>query len=198
MAFTNVWYNTAINEKLVNIVEEEILEFDSKFEQARVVGGFNLDKRDSKTSWLPENHWIAGLCYHYVLLANKENFLYDIEGFHSGAMQYTSYTEDEYYGWHIDGDITSLPNLPENIHERYIVQNSEKIRKLSVILQLSDPDEYEGGEVQLMTEDGSTFFVPKTRGTIVVFDSRTKHRVKKVISGQRKSIVGWVLGPRWK
>jgi len=49
-----------------------------------------------------------------------------------------------------------------------------------------------------MSSDGKTLFVPKTRGTVVVFDSRTPHRVKKVFSGHRKSIVGWICGPRWK
>ena len=78
------------------------------------------------------------------------------------------------------------------------VENSQKIRKLSLILQLSDPDDYEGGEVQFMNSSGKSFFAPKTRGTILVFDSRTMHRVKKVTSGNRKSIVAWVEGPRWK
>ena len=32
-------------------------------------------------------------------------------------------------------------------------------------------------------------------GTIVLFDSRTQHRVHKVRKGVRKSIVGWCVGP---
>ena len=39
---------------------------------------------------------------------------------------------------------------------------------------------------------------PKQRGTMIVFDSRVRHRVRKIKSGTRKSIVGWVVGPRWK
>ena len=38
----------------------------------------------------------------------------------------------------------------------------------------------------------------KEKGTIIIFDSRMRHRVRKVKSGTRKSIVGWVEGPRWK
>ena len=45
---------------------------------------------------------------------------------------------------------------------------------------------------------GERYFAPKQKGTLIVFDSRTKHRVRTVKSGLRKSLVGWVVGPRWK
>ena len=52
--------------------------------------------------------------------------------------------------------------------------------------------------MQLLDEMGNSYFVPRKRGTIVLFDSRTMHRVLKVKKGVRKSIVGWTVGPRWK
>ena len=70
--------------------------------------------------------------------------------------------------------------------------------KLSFSLQLSDPDDYEGGNFQLIDESGKLYVAPRKRGTIILFDSRTQHRVLKVKKGRRKSIVGWVVGPRWK
>ena len=45
---------------------------------------------------------------------------------------------------------------------------------------------------------GKSYIIPRQRGTIVLFDSRTSHRVLKVTKGTRRSIVGWVVGPRWK
>ena len=72
------------------------------------------------------------------------------------------------------------------------------IRKLSFSLQLSDPDDYEGGNVEFIDDSDKNFIGPRQRGTIILFDSRTKHRVNKVTKGVRRSIVGWVLGPRWK
>ena len=72
------------------------------------------------------------------------------------------------------------------------------VRKLSFALQLSDPDDYEGGNVQIMDETEKSYVVPRKRGTIVLFDSRSRHRVCKVTKGIRKSLVGWVVGPRWK
>ena len=80
----------------------------------------------------------------------------------------------------------------------FVNENIEMVRKLSFAMQLSDPDDYEGGNVQLLDEAGNSYIVPRKRGTIVLFDSRTQHRVLKVTKGTRKSIVGWTVGPRWK
>ena len=76
-------------------------------------------------------------------------------------------------------------------------ENIELVRKLSFSLQLSDPDSYSGGNVQIMDDSGASHIVPRKRGTIVLFDSRAQHRVLKVTKGQRRSIVGWVVGRRW-
>ena len=65
-------------------------------------------------------------------------------------------------------------------------------------MQLSDPDDYEGGNVQLLDEGNNSYFAPRKRGTMIFFDSRTQHRVLKVTKGVRKSLVGWVCGPRWR
>lgn len=198
MAFDCAWYFTSLPEDLVNVLENDISTFDETFESAVTLSGSNLKIRDSKTTWIPETHWISGLCYHYVLLANRTNFRYDITGIDKGLLQYTSYSEGEYYGWHQDSGVPSLATIGDDERENFITTNSERVRKLSFILQLSDPDEYTGGEVQLMRADNSSYFLPKTRGTFAVFDSRIMHRVKKVHSGTRKSLVGWIVGPRWK
>jgi PKHD-type hydroxylase len=47
-----------------------------------------------------------------------------------------------------------------------------------------------------MDNAGKLYFAPKQRGAIIFFDSRTPHRVRKIKSGMRKSLVGWVVGPR--
>ena len=198
MANPLIWYSTGISKELVDLIEKDLNELNKNLEQAKTFGGITLEKRDSRTSWIPSQHWTVGLSYHYVLRANRENFLYDITGFDGESMQYTSYEKGEYYGWHNDASIEVSFKPTENRQENFVVTNSEQIRKLSFILQLSDPDDYEGGEIQFMNNDSTTFFAPKTRGTVVVFDSRLQHRVKKIISGHRKSIVGWVVGPRWK
>ena len=85
----------------------------------------------------------------------------------------------------------------ENAHD-FVTRETETIRKLSFSLQLSDGDEYEGGQFQLLDECGKIYTAPKKRGTLILFDARASHRVRKVRNGTRKSIVGWIVGPRWK
>lgn len=60
-------------------------------------------------------------------------------------------------------------------------------------MQLSDSDEYEGGELQLLDQNKNSFIMPKERGSMIVFDSRLSHRVRKIKSGIRKSIVCWAV-----
>ena len=119
-------------------------------------------------------------------------------------VQYTRYGEGQFYGWHNDAGLATqykpvaVGNREQGRAQDFLNENLELVRKLSFAMQLSDPDDYEGGNVQLLDEMGKSYFVPRKRGTIVLFDSRTMHRVQKVKKGVRKSIVGWTVGPRWK
>ena len=93
-----------------------------------------------------------------------------------------------------DNVLTSADNHGENI----AILNGEYIRKLSFSIQLSDPEDYEGGELEFNVNNEERFFAPNKKGTVIIFDSRIQHRVLEVKSGVRKSLVGWVVGPRWK
>ena len=64
-------------------------------------------------------------------------------------------------------------------------------------MQLSSPDEYEGGEMQFMINQ-NIITAPKEKGTAIIFPSFALHRVTKVTSGSRKSIVGWIAGPPYR
>ena len=206
MAYQSVWHFTNLPEKVVEILEKDLCnEFDPYMEDSRLVGDvLNKDKRSSKNSWVPSNHWLGGFIWHYVERANRENFCYDIRNIDGESLQYTKYGEGEYYGWHNDAGISSQykpiskGNRGTELVQDFINEKGELVRKLSVVLQLSDSNEYEGGNLQLLDENGNTYFAPRKRGTIIIFDSRTQHRVLKVTKGTRKSVVGWVVGPRWR
>ena len=75
---------------------------------------------------------------------------------------------------------------------------ADHTRKLSFSLQLSDPNTYTGGHLQLLPPNDQLTTANLDLGSLIIFDSRTKHRVTKIKSGQRKSLVGWIIGPRWK
>jgi len=185
--FDMYWFNTGLPKEMVDIIEKEIKEtFDvseNTMDYGSAGGEINLDIRKSKIKFIPASTWIGALCYYFISLANEDNFNYDIKYFDGDGIQYTSYSEGEYYNWHND---SSKPD-PNGI-----------IRKLSFTLQLSDPSEYEGGEVQILSSATNELItIPKERGVITVFDSSLRHRVKKIKSGCRKSLVGWVMGPRF-
>ena len=120
------------------------------------------------------------------------------------SLQYTRYTAGQYYNWHNDAGLqtqykpVSSGNRETGLANDFVNENIEMVRKLSFALQLSDPDDYEGGNVQLLDEGSKNYFAPRKRGTMILFDSRTQHRVLPVKKGIRKSIVGWTVGPRWK
>ena len=205
MAFQAIWYFSDLPEKIIETIEEDLTDkFQEQMGDSKLMGdALNRDKRNSKNAWVPTTHWTAGLVWHYVERANRENFLYDIRNIDGESMQFTQYGIGEFYGWHNDAGISgqykpvSVGNHHEGRAQDYLNENLELVRKLSFVVQLSDPDDYEGGNLQLLAEDGKSYFAPRKRGTVIVFDSRTQHRVLKVTKGVRKSLVGWVVGKRW-
>jgi predicted 2-oxoglutarate/Fe(II)-dependent dioxygenase YbiX len=56
---------------------------------------------------------------------------------------------------------------------------------LSAIVQLSDPAGYEGAAVQLDVGGGVVVEVPRGRGTVAVFPSSLRHRVRLLTRGER-------------
>lgn len=210
MALQSVWFFTGLPSDIINSLEKDLEKhFDDMGDSKLINDVLDKDIRKSKNTWIPTTHWITGWLWHYVQAANRNNFLYDISYIESESMQYARYGVGEYYHWHSD---TSIPvqykpqiqtsakesTTDDNyLRERAAIEN-ELVRKISFSLQLSDPDDYEGGNIQFIDESNQNYIAPRQKGSLIIFDSRTKHRVCKVRSGVRKSIVGWVVGPRWK
>jgi hypothetical protein len=205
MAFLTTWYQTDLPKDIIDSVVESAAKFDPAAQESRLHGD-SVDKiiRDSKNAWIPTTHWIGGFLWHYIQRGNRENFCYDLTCIDGESIQYTQYGEGQFYDWHIDAGIDTAykPQLVAssgtNLSQDQVTINGEYVRKLSFALQLSDPEDYTGGEVQFLDNGRNTYFAPKQRGTLMLFDSRTPHRVRKVKSGMRKSLVGWVVGPRWR
>ena len=207
MAYQVMWYYTDIPQKIVDCIEEDLaITYDKNLEESKLVGD-NLDtkRRNSKNAWIPTTHWVSGFIWHYVQKSNRENFLFDLTNIDGETMQYTRYDVGDFYNWHNDASIgvsykpKSSDNLDhQSVVDDFVTTSCEKIRKISFIMQLSDAEDYEGGNVQFLDDNKRSFFAPRKKGTIILFDSRTQHRVLKVTKGVRKSLVGWTVGPRWK
>ena len=192
MANTCCWYETRIPESLMKSLLDDLDRIDENIFIKSEVNPHDSEVKDSvrksQHCWIPSTHWIGGFLWHYIRMANKDNFLYDISDIENNMIQYTQYNKGDFYKWHTDMDICDI-NEPDQL-----------VRKLSFTLQLTNEDEYTGGNLEFADFDDSTyrFLVPKSRGTVIVFDSRTPHRVTPVESGIRKSLVGWVVGKRWR
>ena len=154
-----------------------------------------LQKRDSYITWLNEE-WIYKEIRPYVHRANKlAGWNFDIVD--SEPCQFTIYNEGQYYGWHTDSSGWYYEKEKQN----------GLIRKLSVTVSLSDPEDYEGGILEFDTRihdepDSKSNIVPckqiLPKGSICVFPSFTHHRVSPVTKGKRLSLVQWNLGPEWR
>ena len=190
---------------IIDILENDISEYNLQTDTSLLIND-KVDKkiRNSNNAWIPESHWIAGWLWYYVERVNRGNFCYDILDIDSGTLQYTHYGPGQFYNWHRDDDIDRMYTPKEKIQSNsniggdQLAIQGEMVRKLSFSLQLSAPEDYRGGELEFIDNMNKPFLAPKQRGTMIVFDSRVRHRVRKVKSGLRKSIVGWVMGPRWK
>jgi predicted 2-oxoglutarate/Fe(II)-dependent dioxygenase YbiX len=204
MAFQSVWYETELPSEIVTILEKTL---EEKSVVGEGGGGVVNEKiRKAKNAWLPSTHWISGFIMHFVNLANTQNFCYDLTGLDGQTAQYTIYDKGEFYNWHCDQGVSTFYKPESNQvhgHDDKLLKDklsvdSELVRKLSFSLQLSNDEDYKGGELQIMDEADSIYEVPKKKGLLVCFDSRARHRVNKITSGRRKSLVGWVVGPRWR
>lgn len=181
----NYYYFTDVftQEELVRIIE--IGEKLPK-QKATTVGSdqesVDSEYRLSEISWIGDNNeteWIYRRISDYAKIANQEMWNFDIWGYQD-ALQYTKYFGNGgHYDWHAD--------LGPGISNR----------KLSCVLQLSTPEEYEGGDLQ-MNPGGAITSVPKGLGVLCFFPSFLLHRVTPLSSGTRKSLVTWLCGANFR
>jgi PKHD-type hydroxylase len=174
------WFENGFSSNEVDTILETTKNYE--FQQATFISGNSKDIRDSSIKWLtPDNNttWIYDRLMNFVSEANSL-WKFDI---HSvlDDIQYTEYRGGGgHYDWHID-----------------IGPNSISHRKISVIVQLSNPSEYNGGILEINT--GSNIKqTSNKKGAVIVFPSFLQHRVTPVSSGLRKSLVLWAGGGHYK
>ena len=175
------WFHGAFNDAELDAIIR--IGESLKVDQARISGDLvNSDYRDSQTSWLFPNEmtgWIFERLTGAILQTNAQWFRFDLTGLYQG-LQFTKYeAPTQHYTWHQDSGPTC------------------GIRKLSMSLQLSDPDDYEGGDLEFMIGAEPGKFERK-RGLMAFFPSWTLHRVTPVTKGTRYSLVAWVSGPPFR
>ncbi|MBO6703680.1 MAG: 2OG-Fe(II) oxygenase [Pseudomonadales bacterium] len=173
------------------------LGLDQPVDEGLVSGGASSDVEKRKdhllrkagVAWISpsdDNLWVFDKLSEIIHRANK-TYQYDLQGFTEDA-QFTCYDRvGDFYDWHQDG-----------------LEGELAVRKLSVVVQLSDAHDYEGADLELFGLSCEQEVADAWRqdlrrqGSAVVFPAFEYHRVRPLISGKRYSLVCWIGGPPFK
>jgi PKHD-type hydroxylase len=147
--------------------------------------------RRAQVAWLApdgESAWVYDKLTKLALRANRV-YGFDLSAFVED-LQYTVYDEPgAFYTWHQDG-----------------LDGEVATRKLSLVVQLSHPGDYEGADLEFLdvVEDYSPaersrwLRASRARGTVIAFPAFEYHRVSPLVAGVRRSLVCWVGGPPFR
>ncbi len=124
--------------------------------------------------------WLYERIWDLAQDANRRGFGVDISGV-EGNIQLARYdgSDEGFYDWHTD------------------FAGYRPLRKISISIQLSGPQDYDGGDLELFFNNRPQS-LEKARGTLLAFPSFVLHRVAPVTRGTRWSLVAWILGQRWR
>jgi len=141
--------------------------------------------RRAEIAWLddiPEASWVMDRMISLTAQANRDGFQFDLSDF-GESPQVARYTaaREGHFDWHSDIGAG---------------QWAAK-RKLTIVVQLSDPAAYDGGTLELRPDSNVTQ-APRTRGTATIFPSFVLHRVTPVTAGTRWSLTLWSHGPAFR
>jgi PKHD-type hydroxylase len=178
------WFEKGFNnQEIDNIVK---LSTSLPSGHGTIAGGGTADEisgiRKSFIRWIPQSPeymWIYDRIAQLVTEANSI-WKFDISSMPE-AIQYTEYYDDGgHYDWHLD-----------------IGPDELSYRKISVTIQLSETEDYEGGDLEIL-RGGTSEKTVRGKGAAVLFPSFILHRVTPVTRGTRKSFVLWLGGGHYK
>jgi PKHD-type hydroxylase len=138
------------------------------------------DYRISEIAWIepdPPAQWLFHRLAAAIAQANA-SYRFDLTGI-AEALQFTCYGAGHYLGWHVD-----------------MADGETAARKLSLTIQLSNSDDYDGGDLQF--HGGADMPVVRTLGTGIFFPGYLAHQVAPVTRGLRRCLVVWSHGPAFR
>ena len=176
-------FSPAQCQDIINMGHQQKSEEDKVGIQSSREGGYDTKKRITTISWIP----FKALPDMYRII---EKTMKQVNGNHFGYEgmtitepgQFTEYPKGGFYDWHMDADVNCRFEPP--------------VRKISMTILLSPQDEFEGGDLEFMTEGNKP---PQLlQGQAIFFCSLLRHRVAKVKKCIRRSLVMWFGGPPFK
>ena len=205
----SVWEQGSEKISLANKTYEQLVKETGK-------SGKDLKKevkaRSGKVAWLVDR-WIYDRVKTYVDIAiNEAGWSYEYDA--AETIQFTLYEKDDFYTWHTDGFLDRsqvytrfIPGVTQEPALKHHTINNKwvgKTRKISMTVNLSDENSYEGGDLMFDLGPHSTDkrYVKvsqiRKQGSLCVFPSFIHHQVTPITKGKRYSLVIWFLGRPFK
>ena len=181
------WFNAAFNKEELDKIYKGVANIP--FKKATTIGSNDEpapeEIRSSSIKWIPKTeewNWLYNRLMDYAKIANEAIWGFDLISAPE-LIQYTEYyyAEGGHYDWHQD-----------------IGPGTASLRKVSITVQLSETDEYEGGDLQIWQGGQSVQIGPRGAGNVIIFPSYMMHKVTKVTKGTRRSFVLWIGGQHYK
>lgn len=181
------WFKNGFSKSQLKKLNDALSQIE--FKKATTIGqpeeGTDKKIRSSRLKWIPQTDqfkWIYEHMSKLIKEANTSVWNFDVHTMLE-QIQYTEYlAEDQgHYTWHQD-----------------IGPGNASKRKISVTIQLSEDDEYEGGDLEIWKGGKSIIKCQRGAGVSVIFPSYMMHRVTPITKGIRKSLVLWVGGTHYK
>jgi len=181
------WYKEGFTNEELNKIYEGVAKLP--FNDATVFGSDNPEVikqiRSSSVKWIPKNEewmWLYEKLMGMAATANNEVWKFNLISAQE-LIQYTEYYDsaEGHYDWHQD-----------------IGPGIGSQRKVSITVQLSEADEYEGGDLEMWSGGNHVAVAERGAGVVFIFPSYMMHRVTKVTKGTRRSFVLWVGGDHYR
>lgn len=174
-----------------------IIKLAKKLQESSATIGINSDPADSSfrrsvVRWIdpnanPEFTWVYDKFWKLQISVNRDWFNFNVTTL--PPMQFTEYDESYQGEYKSHQDVFWLTDRPTH-------------RKVSMVLQLTDPNEYEGGILRMEKVNNdptdADYSAMKTKGTIIAFPSFVYHCLEPVTKGTRYSLVAWFEGPKFQ
>lgn len=187
------WFKSALSKEEVDKVIAMAGNLPESKKATTIGSADGGSTRTSMVKWIPKDNnawdWLYDRMMSLSIEANNASWNFDLRTALE-SIQYTEYyaSENGHYDWHQDIGPGELPSK----------------RKVSITIQLSEGEDYEGGELLICTgsnghgELNNNITCPRGKGVGVLFPSYMMHRVTPVTKGTRRSLVLWVGGGHYR
>jgi len=187
-------FEAAIPSEVCDFIVQEGKALQANDAQVRESDGVDTVRegaRRTQVAFWQANYWVNGLLEHHIRMANKE--LWDYHVSITQGVQFGIYGPGDMYGWHKD-------EFDKPFGQKATPAWRGQARKVSAVLNLTDPKDYTGGGLKFKNLHGQIVGGPdfdarlEKKGSLVVFPAYVLHTVEPVETGERCSLVSWMLG----